>query len=134
MTLELVHQNACRFLGQVAYDPTYAGLVLDAAEGDRLAAVMGSKRVLMCANHGVLVAGETVAAAFDELYYLERAAQIQVLAASTRRPTRPIDPAVAAAYAAEADRFRQVWADKHFAARKRQLLRPPVAGHADFAA
>ena len=36
----------------------------------------------MLASHGVIVTGRTVAQAFTDLYYLERAAQAQVLAAS----------------------------------------------------
>ncbi len=32
------------------------------------------------ANQGVLVAGPTVGRAFEDLYYLERAAMVQVLA------------------------------------------------------
>ena len=81
--LEMVEQNALRFHGDIAYDDTYNGLVVDQAEGDRLAGVLGSKRVMFLANHGVLVAGATVAEAFDSLYYLERAARVQVLARAT---------------------------------------------------
>jgi hypothetical protein len=39
---------------------------------------------------GVIVVGETVARAFDDLYYLERACQLQVLAMQTGRPLRQI--------------------------------------------
>ena len=35
------------------------------------------------ANHGVITTGPTVAAAFNDLYYLERACQNQMLAMST---------------------------------------------------
>jgi len=133
MELKLIHQNACRFRGQIAYDDDYRGLVLDASEGDRLAKAMGDKRVLMCANHGVLVAGRSVAEAFDELYYLERAAELQCKVMSTGAPTTIIDAAVAEAYAAQADEFRGCWADKHFAARKRTLMRPSAFGNVDFA-
>ena len=41
--------------------------------------------MLFLGNHGVLVVGTSIAEAFDELYYLERAAQLQVLALSTGR-------------------------------------------------
>ena len=34
--------------------------------------------------------------AYDDLYYLERACQAQVLAASTGVPLTPVDPALAA--------------------------------------
>src|SRR2546423_9317 len=38
--LEMVEQNALRFHDDIAYDGTYNGLVVDAAEGDRLARVL----------------------------------------------------------------------------------------------
>src|SRR5678815_4449157 len=68
--LEMVEQNALRFHDDIAYDDTYNGLVVDTAEGDRLTQVLGSKRVMFLANHGVIVVGPTVAEAFDSLYYL----------------------------------------------------------------
>ena len=55
--LEMVEQNALRFHDDIAYDDTYNGLVVDNAEGDRLARVLGSKRVMFLANHGVIVVG-----------------------------------------------------------------------------
>ena len=81
--LEMVEQNALRFHDDIAYDDIYNGLVVDNAEGDRLARVLGSKRVMFLANHGVIVVGPTVAEAFDSMYYLERACRLQVLARST---------------------------------------------------
>jgi ribulose-5-phosphate 4-epimerase/fuculose-1-phosphate aldolase len=84
--LEMCCQNALRFDGQIAYDDDYQGLALDTGEGDRMSRALGDKRVLFLANHGVVVTGPTIAAAFDDLYYLERACQIQVLAQSTRQP------------------------------------------------
>ncbi|HYL23546.1 MAG TPA: class II aldolase/adducin family protein, partial [Burkholderiales bacterium] len=43
--LEMVEQNALRFHDDIAYDDSYNGLVVDEAEGDRLAGVLGAKRV-----------------------------------------------------------------------------------------
>src|SRR2546430_13139071 len=80
--LEMIEQNALRFHDDIAYDDSYNGLVVDEAEGDRLARVLGTRRVLFLANHGVIVVGPTVAEAFDSLYYLERACRLQVLARS----------------------------------------------------
>jgi ribulose-5-phosphate 4-epimerase/fuculose-1-phosphate aldolase len=82
----MLDQNACRFHGRIAYDRSYAGMALDDSEGQRVASLLGTdKSVVFLGNHGVLVVGETVAEAFDELYYLEKAAQLQVLALSTGR-------------------------------------------------
>ena len=88
--LEMVEQNALRFHDDIAYDDTYNGLVVDNAEGDRLARVMGNKRVMFLANHGVIVAGPSVAEAYDLLYYLERACRLQVLARSMGGKFRPV--------------------------------------------
>jgi ribulose-5-phosphate 4-epimerase/fuculose-1-phosphate aldolase len=67
------------------YDMDYTGPALDPGEGHRLCEVIGDNRVLIMANHGALTIGETVAAAYDKLYYLERVAQSQILAMSTGR-------------------------------------------------
>ncbi len=88
--LEPVTQNALRFHGDVAYDDDYNGIAEGPAEGERKAGVLGDKRVLFLAHHGVIVVGETVAQAFDDLYYLERACEVQVLAMSTGRPVKRI--------------------------------------------
>ena len=92
--LEMVEQNALRFHDDIAYDDTYNGLVVDNAEGDRLARVLGTKRVMFLANHGVIVVGPSVAEAFDSLYYLERACRLQVLARATGLPFRKVRPEV----------------------------------------
>lgn len=82
----MLDQNACRFYNRIAYDRDYAGMALEISEGQRVAKVLGkSCSVLFLANHGVIVVGNSVAEAFDELYYLEKASQLQVLALSTNR-------------------------------------------------
>jgi ribulose-5-phosphate 4-epimerase/fuculose-1-phosphate aldolase len=121
--LEMVEQNACRFHDDIAYDDTYNGLVVDNAEGDRLARVLGSKRVLFLANHGVIAVGPSVAEAFDLLYYLERACRLQVLARSMGAPLKPVRAEVVR------ETYRMILADTpkyagaHFAALKRILDR-----------
>ena len=93
----MLDQNACRFHGRIAYDRGYAGMALDDDEGKRVAGLLGDdKSVLFLANHGVMVVGATVAEAFDELYYLEKAAQLQVLALSTGRPLALVPDHIAA--------------------------------------
>ena len=66
----------------------YDGPAFDPAEGERLAGVIGDKRVLMMANHGVATVGRTVAEAYDLLYYTERTAQVQIYAMWTGRPLK----------------------------------------------
>jgi ribulose-5-phosphate 4-epimerase/fuculose-1-phosphate aldolase len=119
--LAMAHQNALRFCDAVAYDDTYNGLALSQDEGDRLAAALGSARILFLANHGVIALGADLAEAFDDLYYLERAAELQVLAQSTGRPLRPIANDVARRTAADFARDRPAYAHAHFEAIKRLL-------------
>jgi ribulose-5-phosphate 4-epimerase/fuculose-1-phosphate aldolase len=92
--LEMAHQTAARFHGRIAYDEEFGGLALDSAEGERIAQAGGAERahadVVFMANHGIMVGGHSVAVAFDDLYFLERACRQQVLAMSTGRPLKII--------------------------------------------
>ena len=121
--LEMVEQNALRFVDDIAYDDEYNGLVVDNAEGDRLARVLGTKRVMFLANHGVIVVGQSVAEAFDLMYYLERACRLQVLALSTGRTLRPVTDKVARETYAMLLEQNTIYAEAHFGALKRILDR-----------
>jgi ribulose-5-phosphate 4-epimerase/fuculose-1-phosphate aldolase len=121
--LEMVEQNALRFHDDIAYDDIYNGLVADNAEGDRLARVLGDKRVMFLANHGVIVAGPSVAEAFDLLYYLERACRLQVLARSSRLPFKKIRPEVVRETRRQILADMPAYAGAHFGALKRILDR-----------
>jgi ribulose-5-phosphate 4-epimerase/fuculose-1-phosphate aldolase len=94
--LEWASQNSLKFYNRVAYDEDYQGLALDEAEGERMCKAMGSADVLFLGNHGIIVCGPTVSAAFDDLYYLERACMLQVLAAGTGKPLRILPDEIAA--------------------------------------
>jgi ribulose-5-phosphate 4-epimerase/fuculose-1-phosphate aldolase len=126
-TLEMANQSALGFHRQVAYDPDYNGLALDRNEGERMAAVLGDRSVLLLANHGVLTVGRSVAEAFNNLYFFERAAQAQVLALSTGRALRMVPAAVvertAAQFAASTAVAGLDRIDLHFSALKRMLDR-----------
>src|SRR3954470_7542897 len=121
--LEMVEQNALRFHDDIAYDDTYNGLVVDQAEGDRLARVLGAKRVLFLANHGVIVVAPTVAEAFDSLYYLERACRLQVLARMMGGKRRPVRADVVARTFGMLRQDAPQYASAHFSALKRILDR-----------
>jgi ribulose-5-phosphate 4-epimerase/fuculose-1-phosphate aldolase len=125
--LEMAVQTAVGFYDDVAYDESYNGLAHDVAEGERMARALGDKSVLMLANHGVLVVGKTVPQAFERLYFLERAAQAQVLALSTGRPLRLISPSVIMKTVAQFNDSTFVGgrnrAELHFEALKRVLDR-----------
>ena len=83
-------QNAMRYHGRVALDREYNGLALGPEEGERIAHALEGKDIGVLGNHGVVVCGERIDYAFDDLYYLERACAAQVLARSTGRALRPV--------------------------------------------
>ena len=89
-------QNAMRFYGRLAIDAHYNGLALDASEGERIATAMQGADVAFLGNHGVVVCGQRMDYAYDDLYYLERACMAQVLALSTGLPLLPVGAEVAA--------------------------------------
>jgi ribulose-5-phosphate 4-epimerase/fuculose-1-phosphate aldolase len=124
--LETASQSAIGFHDEIAY-VDYNGLALDFAEGERLARALGAKSVLMLRNHGVLVTGESAARAFERLYFLERACQVQVLALSTGRRLgvlpEPMVRATLAQFAGCGSVGDQDRSQLHFEALKRLLDR-----------
>ena len=122
--LEPASQNALRFSRRIAYDRDYGGVALAESEGDRVARAMDGKDILFMGNHGVMVGGGDVAKTYDDLYYLERAAMVQILAMSTGRPLQPIPPEMVAETTGQMSRDnRRRYALEHFAAIKRILDR-----------
>lgn len=88
-------QTALKFYGRTAIDEDFNGLALDTAEGDRIASAIGDADVVFMKNHGVMVVGATIAEAWDDLYYLERACEVQRLAQSTGKRLKAIEPELA---------------------------------------
>jgi len=120
--LRAIDQNTARFHNRVAIDLGFNGIADFREEGDRLVRALGSHRYMIMGNHGVLVTGDTVAEAFDDLYFLERAARTLVLAYSTGRPLNIMSEELAEKTARDWDAYR---ADSfaHFAALKAGLAR-----------
>ena len=75
-----IGQTEVGLMDDIAYDDTYAGPAFAPAEGERLAKILGDKGILFMANHGITTVGACVAEAYDRLYYVERAAQVQIYA------------------------------------------------------
>lgn len=88
-------QNAMRFHGRVVVDGRYNGLALDASEGQRIAHAMQGADIAFLGNHGVVVCANRIEYAYDDLYFLERACMMEVLALSTGRPLAPVEPDLA---------------------------------------
>ncbi|WP_394652854.1 class II aldolase/adducin family protein [uncultured Sphingomonas sp.] len=70
--------------GDVAYHD-YEGIATDLEERERLVQDLGSKNAMILRNHGTLTTGDSVAACFLRLYFLERACQAQVKMLSAGR-------------------------------------------------
>ena len=114
-------QSALKFYGRTVVDEAYNGLALDEAEGDRIAASMGDADIVFMRNHGVMVVAPTIAEAWDDLYYLERACEAQVLAESTGRKLQPVAPEIAARTSAQMRQSGDASARLHLASIKRML-------------
>ncbi len=120
-TIQPIDQVTARFYNTVAYDLEFGGIAEGEAEGERIAAALGNRRIMMMGNHGVTVVGDTVARAFDDLYHLERACKTLVLAYSTGQPLSVMSDELA-------DQVREEWTgfvegshEDHFAQAKELL-------------
>ena len=120
--LLMAHQTAARFHGRIGYEEEFGGIAVTEEEGERIAQQAKANAHIDCmflANHGVVCSGPSVAQAFDDLYYLERAARQQVLAQSTGLPLKLIPEEVVELTAKQFRADFEVYSKKHFEALKR---------------
>lgn len=116
--LEMAHQTAARFYGRVAYQ-SFGGIALDETEGARIAEAQKTNPnadVFFLAHHGISIGAPSIAFAFDELYYLERACRQQVLAMSTGRPLQIMTDEQVKETARQYMQLITIQAEKHFEA------------------
>ena len=78
--------------------------------------MIGDKTVLFMANHGITTMGESMAEAYDRLYYVERAAQVQIYAMWTGQTLEAAS--------------RRRGGEDQARHRRRRLVRRPIAGAA----
>jgi ribulose-5-phosphate 4-epimerase/fuculose-1-phosphate aldolase len=97
-----ISQHALKYHGHLAYH-AYEGIALDLDERERLTRDLGTKKAMILRNHGLLTVGRTIPEAFDEMYFLERACQIQVSAQSMGGDLAFPAPEVCAHVAAQYD-------------------------------
>ena len=116
-----VDQNTARFFNRIAYDMGFDGIAHREEEGQRIASSLGNHKIMMMANHGVLVTGSSVAEAFDNLYYLERACKTLVIAYSTGQPLNIMDDALAEKTAQDWETYSES-AISHFDEMKKILI------------
>jgi ribulose-5-phosphate 4-epimerase/fuculose-1-phosphate aldolase len=121
--IEWAMQTACRFFGRVAYDTDYDGVALSDSVGERMARILGDAEVLFLGNHGIITAAQSVPQAFDDLYFVERVAQTQILAMGTGQPLTLLAPEIIEKVAAQTrhERFELGYIERHFDAQKRLL-------------
>ena len=93
-TLPPIDQNSMRFYNRVSQYNDFGGLGFE-EESNKMAVCIGNHRTMLLANHGILVTGQTVAQAFDELYYFEKACETYITALSTNKELKIVTPEVA---------------------------------------
>jgi ribulose-5-phosphate 4-epimerase/fuculose-1-phosphate aldolase len=89
-----LNQIALQFYDHISYHD-YEGIALDLAERDRIVASLGDNPALVLRNHGLLTTGATAAQMFNNMFYLERACEIQVASLSMGQPLRAVPDALA---------------------------------------
>jgi ribulose-5-phosphate 4-epimerase/fuculose-1-phosphate aldolase len=106
--LDPISQDACAFYEDQGLLTDYTGVVLDAEEGRRLAAALGTHKAAVLRNHGVITVGLSVDEAVWWHLSFERCAQSQLLGESVGTPWL-IDPDAARLTASQVGSGRFGW-------------------------
>jgi len=120
-TMLPIEQNTATFFNRIIYDEQFGGLAFE-GEGTRCAGLFEDpqKQVMVMGNHGVLVAGDSVADTYSRLYHFERAAGTFIRALQTGRPLRVLSDEIAEKTAVEMAGYPDK-ANRHFGELKRIL-------------
>ena len=110
--LKPIDQNTMRFYNRVAIFNDFGGLGFE-EESNKMAAAIGNNRSMLLANHGILTVGETVAQAFDELYYFEKACETYITALSTNKELKEVESKVAEKTAQEWENYPVNMGEQH---------------------
>ncbi len=93
-----LNQHALQVIGDVAYHD-YEGTARNPEERARFLADFGDRHIMVLRNHGLLVVGTSIAAAFIATYRMERACAMQLAFQQSGAEFHPIgDAVVSAAY------------------------------------
>ena len=90
--------------GRIGYHD-FAGVHADESDCPALVKSLGDKHYLMLRNHGLLTCGNSIALAFQRLFWLETACRVQTTALAMNAPLRRIDRDVIVKHAEELDRY-----------------------------
>ena len=102
-TLPPIDQNTMRFFNRVGVSSDFGGMGFE-EEAIKMANKIGNKKVLLMSNHGILTTGQTVAEAFDELFYFEKACETYITALSTNKKLKIVSDEIA-------EKTAQEWED-----------------------
>jgi ribulose-5-phosphate 4-epimerase/fuculose-1-phosphate aldolase len=84
--LDPITQDSCAFYQDHAVFDDYTGVVLDVAEGQRIAEALGSNKAAILRNHGLLTVGTSVESAVWWFISMDRSAHAQLLAQAAGTP------------------------------------------------
>jgi ribulose-5-phosphate 4-epimerase/fuculose-1-phosphate aldolase len=84
---------SAEFFGDVGYHE-FEGISTDVDERARLAENLGSKRVLILRNHGLVLVGQHVPAVFEDYWRLQRACEVQMASDSMAGANQQVRPEV----------------------------------------
>ena len=102
--LKPIDQNTMRFFNRVSTYNDFGGLGFE-EESSKMASSIGNNSLLLLANHGILTVGQTVADAFDKLYYFEKACETYITALSTNQKLNIVSSKVAEKTAQEWENY-----------------------------
>jgi ribulose-5-phosphate 4-epimerase/fuculose-1-phosphate aldolase len=88
-----LNQGSLRFYKRVGYHD-HEGISHDLDERDRIVRDLGSYKVLIMRNHGLLTAGINAAEAFNLMYHLEKSCQSQMMVLASNQPYSTAPPEV----------------------------------------
>ncbi|MGB7205779.1 MAG: class II aldolase and adducin N-terminal domain-containing protein [Anderseniella sp.] len=101
-----IDQNCATFFNRYAIDTEYGGLAFE-EEAERACQHLSdpARKVLVMGNHGIMVIGDTVADAFNRMYYFERAAETYIKALWTGQKLKVLSDEVAEKTASELENY-----------------------------
>tara|TARA_B110000467_G_C18110325_1_gene362160 strand:- start:5 stop:730 length:726 start_codon:yes stop_codon:yes gene_type:complete len=102
--LKPIDQNTMRFFNRISTFNDFGGLGFE-EESNKMASAIGNNSLLLLANHGILTVGQTVADAFDKLYYFEKACETYMTALSTNAELNVVDSKIAEKTAQEWENY-----------------------------
>tara|TARA_B100001996_G_C18649263_1_gene588720 strand:+ start:993 stop:1718 length:726 start_codon:yes stop_codon:yes gene_type:complete len=107
-----IDQNTMRFYNRVALYNEFGGLGFE-EEANKMAAAIGNNKSMLLANHGIITVGQTVAQAFDELYYFEKACETYITALSTNKKLNIVNSEIAEKTAQEWENYPVNMGEQH---------------------